>query len=409
MSAVPNPKVIGELTALARELARDATLGLAQIVERMQAHARANGTILPDDRVAKIASVALDIAGRPAVDLAEFGATSSLEGWRDAEAVPWLVEGVAARGSLTLLTAKGGAGKSLLTLDLILRVAGGDIGRWLDAFSLPPDPLRVLLVDAENGLRRTKRRIRELVLGQALIEGTVDLAVDNITLYAADHLREREALGEHLGELIRQHTPDLVLLDPLRSYLPASVRDENDNASVGRFMDLLVGAAKRHHVALIVADHDSKAGLGARGASAKRDAAELVLHLVAPADDDPDYLELISDKGRDPGTPPRVGIQRVRHDRTPEGLYPVRFEWTEIRVPEGQVNARLARQAKIARAVQTRWDELGQGSSVREIESDTGFARSTVHRELTTMVTAGLLFRPNDSHGYYPPAAREQP
>ncbi len=257
------------------------------------------------------------------------GAPVKLYGWRDAEPAVWLVRGFLQRSAVTLISAGGGRGKSLLIHDMIFHGAA-PAPAWLD-IELPASPLHVAVIEAENGINRLRRRTGELVAGGAFPAEVADLAAQNIDFFPADGLRDRGRVLSALPLLLSFKQYDLLVLDPLRSFLPDTASDENDNVLIGKLLDFLVALAKRFKVAILVVDHDSKSGMAARGASSKQDAAEMVAHLTAPDADDPNYLLLTMTKQRDPGGSPRIGIQRVTSPMTPEGLCPVRFERVELR------------------------------------------------------------------------------
>lgn len=76
---------------------------------------------------------------------------ADLAPWRAAEPVAWYCEGVLQPSSVTLVSARGGGGKSLLVLYMMLALASGRAGLWLDTFALHGKPLTGLLLDAECG------------------------------------------------------------------------------------------------------------------------------------------------------------------------------------------------------------------------------------------------------------------
>ena len=118
----------------------------------------------------------------------------------DPEPIDYLVRGVVARGTLTLLLGREKQGKTLVTMAFAARgVAGGGTLAGIEVA-----PLRVLIVDAENGYRELHRRVRLLGLQAA----------------HAERIEICEAVGHdlrhHIGELaglLTEVRPDLVVLD----------------------------------------------------------------------------------------------------------------------------------------------------------------------------------------------------
>ncbi len=316
---------------------------------------------------------------------------ADLSDWRSAVPPGGPIPGVLQTGDLTLLSAGGGTGKSLLTLWLLALLACGAGGRWLNAYQLPGLPVRCLLVEAECGAARLRRRLRELVLGGALSEDQADHALENLVVYSADRLKDRRLILQSVPALVLLERAAIVCIDPLRVLLPGTAIDENDNVEVGAILDQLVGASARYAFATLVVDHDSKDGRAARGASAKRDAAPFLLHLTRPDQDSPTYLELRLDKGRDPGAPPLVAIDRLEGTPTPDGLRPVSFEATAPRSKESREDEQQSRRAEIVRLVREHFGRLRMGMSIKDLEAQTGVTRRTLQRDLDRLEAVSAI------------------
>lgn len=262
---------------------------------------------------------------------AVLGEPTALASWRTAKPADWIVEGFLAHDCVTLLSARGGRGKSLLALDLLLRLAAGLDGDWLGAYHIVPHPYTVALLDAECGTSRLERRVRELVMGDAFEPEQVDAATSRLCVFPAESIPRKPLALQALPLLLADRPIDIVAVDPLRSLLPDAVNDENDNMQLGRVLDYLLALAKRFRCAMLVVDHDRKDETSARGAAAKGDAAEFVAHLTAPDKADRDYMELVMEKQRDPGGEVRTAIVRAGKPKTEDGLWPVRFERAPLR------------------------------------------------------------------------------
>jgi 5S rRNA maturation endonuclease (ribonuclease M5) len=338
-----------------------------------------------------------------------FGDPADLREWRKAEPVHWLIEGILQRGSLTLLSARGGTAKSLLALEASIRLSAGDIGPWLGVFEHAEEPLKGVYVDAECGRARIMRRIRELVMGDSFPPEVADLALPNLQVFSVETIAERGGVVHALPGLLEGRDVDYVVLDPLRSFMPANIEDENSNTCVGRLMDELVGIAKQHSVALLVIDHDSKSGTVARGASSKLDAAEMVLHLERPyEEEDPHYLELTTVKARDPGGAPKVAVQRVVGAPL-NGLHPIRFEKTDLRkqAPVAEDDPQLS---EVVAVVEDHYQREGTGCTTRQVAEALSISIGKVSALASQLVTHGRLYRPDDvpqrQRQLYPLAAR---
>ena len=337
-----------------------------------------------------------------------FASPAELGPWREAAPAPWIVDGLIQRSSVTLLSAKGGTGKSLLALAVAVKLAAGSSGDFL-GFRLPGEVTPVAILDAECGTQRVLRRLRALVMGGTLTAAEVDRAIPNLYVFPAESFGHRAGVLARLAEL-SSRLPDVrvVVVDPFRSFMPAAVDDENDNVSIGRVLDDVNALAKRENLAILITDHDSKSGAAARGASSKRDAAEILWHFTAPDEADPAYIEAKPDKLRDPGGPGRFAYRVVTGDLT-DGIYPASFERSDIRSTSGSTTERLTeRWAAIRRAVDDHYQETHAGIGLRRLAAVLGIPRPTLQNNVDQMLAAGLLYRPDVASGLYPPAARRE-
>lgn len=200
--------------------------------------------------------------------------------------VPWVVEGFAARGALTMLVGEPGQGKSYLTLALAAGVCDGEDAA---GFKIPKRKL-VAVFDAENGRGEVHRRLASLGYPEGLRVGVTDPNFD-----LERQLYEIEEAGSQLGT-------DLIILDSLRTLWPGG--DENDSDSVTRLLTGLQHAARVTDTAIVILHHRNKSG-GYRGSGAMAAVPELMIHLgTHPRDKDMARRSLWWEKcrvGRRPG------------------------------------------------------------------------------------------------------------
>jgi AAA domain/DnaB-like helicase N terminal domain len=175
-------------------------------------------------------------------------------------AVPWVIEGIAVEGCLTLLSGKEGEGKSLLAMSLAVGVGLGE-----DVAGVPCTQRKVLIVDAENGKYEIHRRVH-----------TLGLPAEGVAVVEADGYNLGRDLAA-LEELIDKFDPGLLILDSFRSLWPAG--EENDSAAVSAVLDPLRNMLRRRRVAGILLHHVSRAGNDYRGTSAIGAAIELGFNL----------------------------------------------------------------------------------------------------------------------------------
>jgi AAA domain len=179
--------------------------------------------------------------------------------------VAWLIEGLAARGALTLLAGQPKAGKSLLALALAGGVAAGEpLG------GVACRRAKALAIDAENGADEIHRRIWAL--------GLPAPAARQLHVLEARGLDLRAELPS-LERLIASRAPNLVVLDSFRSLWSGS---ERADAEVEALLSELRALAKRRKLALMLLHHTTKGGSPYRGSNAIAAGVDLAATLTAP-------------------------------------------------------------------------------------------------------------------------------
>ncbi|MDE2103104.1 MAG: AAA family ATPase [Patescibacteria group bacterium] len=179
----------------------------------------------------------------------------------------WLVEDMLVRNEASVLAADGGVGKSWITMALALAVAGGD-DRFL---GLPVKRSgRVLYVDEENSASLVLQRLSALGMESRHRDN-----LDYIWYGGVDLLNEPEKLLEEAAEL----EPELVIIDSLSRVTIGA--EENSNTDMTRLMKSgVVPIARETGAAVLLTHHTDKNGLGMRGATSIRNAADQVISMV---------------------------------------------------------------------------------------------------------------------------------
>ena len=185
--------------------------------------------------------------------------------------VPWLVDGIVARSSLTILHGDGGIGKSFLALQLCVAAMSG--GRFLDRDT---KRCRVLYVDAENGEGEAHRRLH--LLGAE--EGIADL-FEYVVADAHDLIKN----SDDLEDMVRICKPDLIIVDSLASVWSIQ---EIDATEMTRALMVLTRIANRYNAGVIALHHDKKDRSIYRGSSAVQAACQIRFHLRRHSADDGD-------------------------------------------------------------------------------------------------------------------------
>ncbi len=177
------------------------------------------------------------------------------------EPVDWIVNGMVARGTLTMLAGREKQGKSLVALAVAATVANGG-GRLAE---VPAQAGRVLIVDAENGEREIHRRLKSLGLRSP---GRLEV-FEARGLNLVDHLDE-------LDDVLDRYRPDLVVLDSWRSLWSG---DENDAGAVAAVLDPLRNVLRNREAGSVLIHHKGKGPGGYRGSTAAGASVENVLEL----------------------------------------------------------------------------------------------------------------------------------
>jgi len=196
----------------------------------------------------------------------------------------WIIDGVLMRRNVTMIVGRGGAGKSLLALQLAIAVtAGRSLGDWKPRVSS-----KVLLLNAEDDLDEQRRRLLSacevMEVAEASVSGRLlTLALSNIVMTARNPENgkiEPTSLARQLTPLIRDHEIGVIVLDPFvetHAYL-----DENSNTDMREAITAIRQLARVSGVGVMIVHHTRKGAVGgdqdaARGGSALVNACRVVL------------------------------------------------------------------------------------------------------------------------------------
>lgn len=293
-----------------------------------------------------------------------------------------LVGPLVVRGGRLVLGGHTGEGKTTLGLQILAAIAtGGELLGWQARKG------RALVIDAEQGLRTIKRRLRE---------AGIDDSEQIDYLRAPDGLRLDTEGGEHLEleRLIVAGGYSVVLADPLYKLHGGDSNDERQAVDLMRRFD---GWRERHHFALVLPVHCRKTPPGAKFS----------------------LQEFFGSTGYLRGAEVVVGIQRVRagysflyffKDR--DGDLPIGERWGLLfdrdegfrRDPEDG-KPRLTAAGRVAELL-----EAQPGATIPQLVEGTGYADRTV-RDALTKAGASAGDRPG-KHGekpwYLEPQAESQ-
>ena len=217
----------------------------------------------------------------------------------DHKVADWLAEPVLPRGKMTMIYSTGGAGKSLLGLELGAKVALGK------AVIDRPDsePLSVVYIDGEMTETDLADRLRSMDVDP------VELV--NLHYYLLQALPPLDTLegGIALLEICRTHKADICIIDPLVYMIEG---DENDSGPIKNMGRFTTQPLKRDGITLLLMDHSGKdKRQGPRGASAKQNIADVIWKLTAHGDGVRLSSKLPEGKRRQGWIPERIDLART--------------------------------------------------------------------------------------------------
>lgn len=256
--------------------------------------------------VAPILSLPVVPAGSTRESLAEFAGPR-----------PWVVRNLLLRRSVTLLTGKGGFGKSVMALSLGVCCAAGVGYAWWDA---PRRPLKVLVLNGEDDHREQVRRVLAITsrlglspeqVGERLrIVGDEELRSRGIKLFKNSEERKQVRqtvvsttssekkivstdLMVRLTLMLTSEGYDLVIVDPL---VQTHDSDENDNTAMEQVMAGFRGLSRKLDVPVLVVHHDRKGATDSndagRGASSIVDNVRLAVTLQAMSEEEAEAFKV---------------------------------------------------------------------------------------------------------------------
>jgi hypothetical protein len=215
-------------------------------------------------------------------------------------------KGILMEASGLILTGESGVGKSLLSLELAVKLSKG-----LPLWGYEVDrPRKIMFIQKENPDYTVQTRLRRIMRGISVNH------VPNIQLvdrkFKADIGNIRDL--QKITDLITKSGTEIVILDPLSSYHHAN---ENDNMAMRRILDNLTEISAVTNCAWIIVHHEGKPSEDRqgkwrfRGASSIRDWADTMLGLLHKPNNEKKVLRLLNfDKVRHGPDHPSLLLER---------------------------------------------------------------------------------------------------
>jgi hypothetical protein len=211
----------------------------------------------------------------------------------------FIIENIWPKYDPLMILGKGGVGKSLFVLDMLMHLASPPVDGFLGRFEIN-GKYRSLIFQAENSGASIYQRQTKMLEGNPLpkaIRENIIFAGSNGDALARGNFSDKQFLA-NLSRTIRDIAPDILVFDPLISFHDA---DENSNQAMRRILDNIRNVAYEHKVSLLLTHHLGKGEVGygnsgGRGASAIGDWNSASIELKNRKDG---LFELVHLKSRD--------------------------------------------------------------------------------------------------------------
>lgn len=301
------------------------------------------------------------------------------------------------RGTLSLLVAESGIGKSWLSLAMAASVA---LGEPVGFKSLAPTSSAPALIlsyeDSPSIIRDRYDRIigvhRLPHLWAAMTDGRLSCCTGS-SLPGPLLAQERPgtpvrptALWQSLDATLAELKPALLVLDPMSAVL--GVSSENDNQAIGQAAEHLTRLAERHNVAVLLVHHSSKAGAAQPSQHSTRGASALACRsrwMAQITEDEHQNLKL--------------HVTKSSYSPIPRPIYMRRDEQgplVEIAPDQGLPGTILAALREVSGDVTIHGVRKNNCDSARELINAVearhpGISHGAVAKEIESMVQAGRL------------------
>ena len=169
--------------------------------------------------------------------------------------------GLVVEGGVTLMTARGGKGKTTFSLNRMVRWAAGQPVFDGEDSMAPTKPLRCLIIENEGAPGFFQSRLKAIVKAQA--GDHLDAVRENILIWGDggwSSLKLDEAQNvELIQRACEKYEPDIVFMEPLRGLHKG---EENSATEMAVVLDQLNGLATTYNMGVLLTHHETKSGPG---------------------------------------------------------------------------------------------------------------------------------------------------
>lgn len=177
--------------------------------------------------------------------------------------------GLLCRGAITAMVAKGGKGKTAVSLNKIIRWSmGKPLFDDLPALLAPEAPVRSLLIENEGSAWHFQKVLRTILTHEeaGFSAEEQQMARDNIGVWGDGGWSGLKLDNEENIAMVRKAIEatkaDLVFIEPFRGLWTG---EENSSTEMAGVLDSLSGLANQYECAIYVTHHERKAGDGDGG------------------------------------------------------------------------------------------------------------------------------------------------
>lgn len=181
------------------------------------------------------------------------------------ELPPMLVEpGLVARGAISAMIARGGKGKTAVSLNRLVRWSmGKPLLDELPELMKPVAPLRVLIIENEGAPGHFQKVLRTILTQNDFTDEEQELARENVHIWGdggwSGLKLDEQANIELVDRAVGETKCDIVFIEPFRGLWRG---DENSATEMANILDAISDIANKHACAAMITHHENKSGGG---------------------------------------------------------------------------------------------------------------------------------------------------
>lgn len=179
------------------------------------------------------------------------------------ELPPVLVEpGLVARGAISAMIARGGKGKTAVSLNRLVRWSmGKPLIDELPDLMKPVEPLKILIIENEGAPGHFQKVLRTILHENDFTDEEIEMARQNVTIWGdggwSGLKLDDPANIELVDRAVAETGCDIVFIEPFRGLWRG---DENSSTEMANVLDSISDIANRYDCAAMITHHENKSG-----------------------------------------------------------------------------------------------------------------------------------------------------